>query len=164
MAETEPMETDRFYYMNTTTLAYMGDAIYEAYVRAHLLRSGTTDTNRLHRAAVAYVRADAQAAAVRELLPSLPEEEQSLVRRARNKRSISKAKNADPVTYKWATAFEALIGYLFLAGKTEQMEEIITRAIQSTGGANGKKTGEESVSGPAGRLLSDQPRSDKGSG
>jgi ribonuclease-3 family protein len=158
------MEIDRFYYMNTTTLAYMGDAIYEAYVRAHLLRSGATDTNRLHKAAVTFVRADAQAAAVRELLPSLSEEEQSLVRRARNKRSISKAKHADPVTYKWATAFEALIGYLFLAGKTEQMEEIIARAIRSTGGENGKKTSEKSVSGPTGGLLSDQPGGDKGSG
>jgi ribonuclease-3 family protein len=87
--------------------------------------------DRLHKAAVKYVRAEAQAEAVKRLLDSLSEEEISLVKRARNKRSATKPKNADPVSYKWATAFEALIGYLYLSGNKERMEEIINAAMES---------------------------------
>lgn len=149
-------ETDRYLNMNTTALAYMGDAVYETYVRTHLLDSGLTDANRLHAAAVAYVRADAQAAAVRMMYPELPEAEQALVRRARNRKSGSRPKSTDPVTYKWATAFEALVGYLYLAGKRDRMEEVIGRAIRSAGGANGEKANDQPVSKLAGGLLPDQ--------
>ncbi|HPO05075.1 MAG TPA: ribonuclease III domain-containing protein [Bacillota bacterium] len=118
-------------HMNTTTLAFLGDAIYETYVRLYIIGRMQAGADRLHRAAVKYVRAESQAEAVKQLLDSLSEEELSLVKRARNKRSATKPKNADPVSYKWATAFEALIGYLYLAGNKERMEEIINAAMES---------------------------------
>lgn len=158
------MGTDKYLALNTTTLAYMGDAVYETYVRAHLLDKGLIDANRLHGAAVAYVRADAQAAAVRAMLSELPEAEQALVRRARNRKSGSRPKSTDPVTYKWATAFEALVGYLFLTGDRERMEEVIRRAICSAGGSNGEKANDQPGPQLAGGLLPDQPGNHEGSG
>ncbi|MDD2295351.1 MAG: ribonuclease III domain-containing protein [Eubacteriales bacterium] len=111
--------------MNTTALAYLGDAIYETYIREHVIRLGVSHADRLHRAAVPYVCAQGQAKAVRRILPSLTEEEQALVRRARNRKSATKPRHADAVTYKWATAFEALIGYLYLSGRSERLETVL---------------------------------------
>ncbi len=87
--------------MNTTALAYLGDAIYESYIRERVIRRGSGHADQLHRAAVPYVCAQGQANAVRRILPSLSEEEQALVRRARNRKSATKPRNADAVTYKW---------------------------------------------------------------
>lgn len=139
------MEKDQFLYLNTTALAFMGDAVYESYVRAHILKNGTTAADRLHKEAVAFVRADAQAKALKEMLEDLSEEEYGLVKRARNKRILSKPKNADPIIYKWATAFEALIGYLFLSDQKDRMEDLIIRAIDSTGDENGKEAVKKSI-------------------
>ena len=114
---------------NTTALAFMGDAIYEVYVRRKVIGTGQPAADKLHLMAVKYVKAESQAKAIKALYSSLSEEEQTLTRRARNRKTATKAKNADPVTYKWATAFEALIGYLYLAGKIRRMEEIIGLAM-----------------------------------
>ncbi|MDR0851497.1 MAG: ribonuclease III [Clostridiales Family XIII bacterium] len=116
--------------MNTTVLAYLGDAVYELHIRRYVIATGQIHADRLHTAAVRYVRAGAQAAVIREIFDELSAEEQALVKRARNKKSASKPKNADPVEYKWATAFEALLGYYALSGKTETIESIISRAIK----------------------------------
>lgn len=114
---------------NTTVLAFMGDAIYEVYVRRKVIGTGQPAADKLHLMAVKYVKAESQAKAIKALYSSLSEEEQALARRARNRKTATKAKNADPVTYKWATAFEALIGYLYLNGETVRMEEIIGLAM-----------------------------------
>ena len=116
--------------INTTSLAFIADAVYETYVRKYVLASGQTRADKLHRMAVAYVRAEAQAAAIKELFGDLDPKLASLVRRARNHKSATKPKNADPVIYKWATAFEALIGYLYLDNEIGYMEEIIARTIE----------------------------------
>lgn len=118
--------------LNGEALAYAGDAVYELYVRRMLLESGTTRVNNLHRRATEYVKAASQAKAIKEMFPELTEKEQALVKRARNHRFHSKAKNADPVTYKWATAFEALVGYLYLAGDMDRMKRIMSRAVEIT--------------------------------
>ncbi len=118
--------------LNSEALAYAGDAVYELYVRSMLLESGTTRVNNLHRRATEYVKAASQAKAIKEMFPELTEKEQALVKRARNHRFHSKAKNADPVTYKWATAFEALVGYLYLAGDMDRMKRIMSRAVEIT--------------------------------
>ncbi|MEE3362523.1 MAG: ribonuclease III domain-containing protein [Anaerovoracaceae bacterium] len=115
--------------INTTALAFLGDAVYEVYVREHLLDLGLQAPDKLHRAAVRYVHAPAQEAAIKTLFNELIESERALVKRARNKRSASRPKNCTPITYKWATSFEALIGYLYLEGRTERMEEIIAESI-----------------------------------
>lgn len=119
--------------VNTTALAYMGDAVYEQAVREHIIGRGSYHVNNMHRLATSFVKASAQAAAIKAMFCQLTEQEQSLVKRARNRKSATKAKNADPVTYKWATAFEALIGYLYLAEDNERLEWVISKAIEIIG-------------------------------
>lgn len=136
------MEAHELQKLNTTALAFLGDAIYESAVREHILERGMIHADRLHRAAVEYVRADAQASIIKALLSQLTPEETALVKRARNRKSASKPKNADAIAYKWATAFEALIGYLHLKGEQERLTEIILQSISliENGGANGEET------------------------
>lgn len=116
--------------LNTEALAYIGDSVYEVFVRERLIENGLAKVNNLHRTATRYVKAQAQADIIRKLFDELTEEEQSLVKRARNHRFNSKAKNADPITYKWATAFEALVGYLYLAENEERLMEIMSQAAE----------------------------------
>jgi ribonuclease-3 family protein len=116
--------------MNTSALAYLGDAVYELFIREHTIGTGQPHADRLHAASVRYVKAKAQAHIIRELFDELPEAEQALVKRARNRKSSSKPKNADPVEYKWATAFEALLGYYWLRGQFADAGRIVTRAIE----------------------------------
>ena len=111
--------------LNTTALAYMGDAVYEVYAREHAIKSGLVNVKKLHLAAVCYVNAESQAKALKAIMHSLSERERDLVRRAKNQKITSKPKNVDPVTYKYATAFEALIGYFHINGNRARMEEII---------------------------------------
>ena len=117
--------------INTTALAFMGDAVYEVYVRKHVMETGQTNADRLHQMAGPYVRAKGQAQAVKTMLTGfLSEEESGLVRRARNRRTISKPKNADIIDYKMATAFEALIGFLYLSGEESRLEEVMAEAVR----------------------------------
>ena len=117
--------------INTTALAFMGDAVYEVYVRKHVMETGQTNADRLHQMAVPYVRAKGQAQAVKTMLTGfLSEGESALVRRARNRRTISKPKNADIIDYKMATAFEALIGFLYLSGEESRLEEVMAEAVR----------------------------------
>ena len=118
--------------MNTTALAYIGDAVYEIYVRERVLQQEKVHVDRLHKLAIGYVNNAGQAKAVKRMMNEefLTEEEVSLVKRARNHKTASKPRNADPVNYKLATAFEALIGWLHLEGRKERMEEIIFHAME----------------------------------
>jgi len=104
-------------------LAYMGDAVYELHVRSRLM-TANLPVERLHTAKVSRVRASAQAAALRRLLPTLTEDEQDVVRRARNLKS-NVPKNASVADYRYSTAFEALLGMLYLQGATERLDEIL---------------------------------------
>ena len=115
--------------MNTTALAYIGDAVYEVYVRERAVRDNPANIDAIHRRNVRFVRAEGQELALRRLQEELTDEEAAIVRRARNHRITSKPRNANPVTYRMATAFEALIGYLHLSGNQERMEYIIGKAI-----------------------------------
>jgi ribonuclease-3 family protein len=123
------MEDDTLY-ANTSMLAFVGDAAYELCVRLRVSASGAFRSERLHREATRYVRASAQARVMKELFDGLSEAEQRLVKRARNKRITTKPKNADPVDYKWATAFEALLGYYCLTGQTEKLEATAAEAMR----------------------------------
>ncbi len=115
--------------INTTALAYIGDAVYEVYVRKYVLQKDSVNVNKQNKLAVKFVRAEGQALAIKKMMGSLTESEQTLVKRARNKKITSKPQNADPVTYKLATAFEALVGFLYLSGNIERQEEVIDQAI-----------------------------------
>lgn len=121
---------------NTTALAYMGDAVYEVYIRKYVLRYVPSRAYRMNRMAVPFVCADGQARAVREMMSEgfLTEEEIRLVKRARNHTSTAKPRGSSPVEYKWATGFEALVGALYLDGETERLEEVIAEAVRILGG------------------------------
>ncbi|MBR6528466.1 MAG: ribonuclease III [Firmicutes bacterium] len=117
--------------INTTALAYMGDAVYEVYIRKHVMETGHVHVDRLHAMAVPFVKAEGQAKAIKYLMDNLlTEEEQALTKRARNHKIATKAKNATPMDYKWATAFEALLGYLHLKGDAERLDEVVAVAIK----------------------------------
>lgn len=114
------------------TLAYIGDAVYELYVRRRLVAAGTCKVGRLHAAATRYVRAGAQAAAMRELMAKLSPEEEVVVRRGRNARAPNVPRGAAPAEYHLATAFEALVGYLYLSGSEERLQMVLESAWQAT--------------------------------
>lgn len=114
------------------TLAYVGDAVYELYVRQNIL-SKSTKAHNLHYLAVSRVNNNTQAALLMRLEPYLTEIEQSVVRRGRNAKGIV-PKNADVQTYRKSTALEALVGYLYLNGEEErlcwvleQIEEVVSQ-------------------------------------
>lgn len=115
--------------INTTALAYIGDAIYEVYVRKYVLEKDSVNVNKQSKLAVKFVRAEGQGFAIKKMMKSLTDSEQNLVKRARNRKITSKPQNANPVTYKLATGFEALIGFLYLSGNIERMEELIEQAM-----------------------------------
>ena len=116
--------------LNADALAFMGDAVFESAVRERVLARGITRADTLHRIATGYVCAQAQARVCKELFDELEETEQALVKRCRNHKYHSKAKNADPMTYKWATAFEALIGYLYLAGEEQRLDQLLQKSFE----------------------------------
>jgi ribonuclease III family protein len=117
--------------LNSLALAYVGDAIYEVYVRRHLIQSGKVKPNQLHREGTAYVSAKAQCKVLFRILDEklLSEEEQAIVMRGRNAKSGTVPKNTDVQTYHYSTAFEALMGYLYLSGRKERLEELILNAF-----------------------------------
>lgn len=105
-------------------LAYIGDAVYEVYVRNMLIAQGNTQMEKLHRKATSYVKASAQSEAFNRIENSLTEEETAIFKRGRNAKS-GVPKNADVVAYRIATGLEALIGYIYLKGETERLDEIM---------------------------------------
>ncbi|WP_174734496.1 Mini-ribonuclease 3 [Mesobacillus harenae] len=117
--------------LNSLALAYMGDAVYELHIRHHLLQSGRVRPNDLHRKATLYVSAKAQSRILFQLMNSgrLSEQEITIAKRGRNAKSGTIPKNTDVQTYRHSTAFEALIGYLYLGEEHERLEELITAAI-----------------------------------
>ena len=115
---------------NSIALAFLGDAVYERFIRERILRHGSVGADRMHREAVRYVKAAAQEQSLRAFADELTETEADVVRRARNHKITSKPKNADPVTYKMATAFEALLGYLYLDGQEERLQTVMERAAR----------------------------------
>ncbi|WP_102029389.1 Mini-ribonuclease 3 [Salirhabdus sp. Marseille-P4669] len=120
--------------LNSLALAYMGDAIYEVHVRDHLIRNGGVKPQQLHRSAIRYVAATAQAVVIKRWLEEelLTEEEVGVVRRGRNAKSYTVPKNTDVMTYRYSTAFEALLGFHYLSGNVERLEELIDLAISNT--------------------------------
>jgi ribonuclease III family protein len=132
----EPLKDAR--QLNGLVLAYMGDAVYEVYIRKFLLESGRVKPNDLHRASTKFVSAKAQAAQLHRLRENnfLTEEEITVAKRGRNAKSGHIPKNTDVQTYNHSTAFEAVIGFLFLTGQLERMEAIIYDILEN-GGTSG---------------------------
>lgn len=118
--------------IKSLALAYMGDAIYEVYVREYLLKEGQVRPHRLHDYAISFVSAKAQAKAIHYLLEhiELSDEELGVIRRGRNAKSGSKPKNTSVATYKYSTGFEALLGFLYLSEEIKRLEELINISIE----------------------------------
>lgn len=114
---------------NPLVLAFLGDATYAHCVRYHLIARGVAKPHQLHKEANRYVSAKAQANILLSLMSALTEEEVGVVKRGRNAKSGSTAKNADIIDYRHATAFEALIGYLYLNGQEERIAQIMQHAF-----------------------------------
>lgn len=111
-------------------LAYIGDTIYESYIREYLIRKNINKkVNELHKTAVKYVKAKAQATIMHELENELTEEELRIYKRGRNQKSHTSPKNADIIDYKYATGFEALVGYLHLGNEKERLDYIVSKGI-----------------------------------
>ena len=113
--------------INVLVLAYLGDTIYENYVRKYLIGKGIGNVNDLQKESINYVSAKSQAKFLQDMLDNnfLSDEEITDVKRARNYKTTSHPKNCDIVTYKYATGLESLIGYLDLEGKKDRIDEIM---------------------------------------
>lgn len=117
-------------------LAYLGDAVFEIMIRSHLCMQGKLTSGKLHKAALDYVSAPAQAAMAEKMLPLLSEEEAEVFRRGRNTKPHSVPKAAKRGEYQAATALEALFGWLYLQGRTNRLNEIFSAILapESKGG------------------------------
>ena len=111
-------------------LAYIGDSVFELFIREKLVSSGIKNVHNLHRKTITYVRAKAQSFMVHELLDTLSHDEAEVVRRGRNANSHTVPKNADISDYRYATGFESLIGFLYLTNQTERMNYILESAFE----------------------------------
>ena len=118
--------------INGIALAFEGDAVYSMYIRRHLIFQGLTKPNQLHREATQYVSAKAQANLISLMLEEgiLTEKEEDIYKRGRNANSHTKAKNADIVTYRMSTGFEAVMGYLHMTEEIERLEELIDWCVK----------------------------------
>ena len=111
-------------------LAYIGDGIYELVIRSLLVGQGNAQAAKLHKRASALVNAGAQAAMAEKVKEQLTEEELHVFRRGRNANSPTMAKHATMSEYRMATGFEALMGYLYLEGRTERLLELVKLGLE----------------------------------
>lgn len=110
-------------------LAYIGDAVYEVYVRSKLMEAGNLPVNKIHHAATKYVSAEAQYLIYHSIKDMLTEEEEAVFKRGRNAKSATVPKNANPVHYRFATGFEALVGFLYVNAMHERLCEILDNSF-----------------------------------
>ncbi len=115
--------------MKPLVWAYIGDCVYELFIRMNLVSKTKLDPHRLHIETIKYVKAKAQAETLIKIQEKLTQEEKDIVRRGRNAQAHHQPKNAELADYKYATAFEALIGYLYLSKQDERLKEIFELII-----------------------------------
>lgn len=117
--------------LSALALAYLGDSVYEQAVRTHIVCDRLAKPNELHRLSTRYVSAKAQAAILARLVEQefLTDQEQMIMKRGRNAKSATKAKNTDVLTYRHSTGFEAVIGYLYLEGQQQRLSQFIQQSI-----------------------------------
>ena len=115
--------------MSPLTWAYIGDCVYELYVRTKLINETNLKPHKLHIESIKYVKAKAQAEFLNNIYESLTEEEKNIVRRARNTQNHHLPKNSNVQEYMYSTAFEALIGYLYLTKQDMRLNEILELCI-----------------------------------
>lgn len=118
--------------LNAQELAYIGDAVYEIYIRKYLINKKIRKVNNLQKEAKKYVSAMGQSTYLKNMIDNdfLNEKEIDIVKNARNFKTASKPKNADIITYKYATSLEALIGYLYLNNDKNRINEIMKYILE----------------------------------
>ncbi|MDQ2086434.1 ribonuclease III domain-containing protein [Herbivorax sp. ANBcel31] len=115
--------------LSPLALAYIGDSVYEVFVRTFLVSKGNVPVHLLHKKSINYVKAKAQSDILHRIKESLNDEELNIVRRGRNSKSGTIPKNANVTDYKYATGFEALIGYLYLKKNYNRLMHILEIAV-----------------------------------
>ena len=115
--------------MSPLVWAYVGDSVYELFIRTHLVETTKLKPHKLHIKTIKYVKAQAQAKILEDLQNILTDKEKEIIRRTRNTENHHLPKNADPADYMYATAFEGLIGYLYLTDQKERLDEILNKCI-----------------------------------
>ncbi|HEX6593757.1 MAG TPA: ribonuclease III domain-containing protein [Bacillota bacterium] len=117
--------------MKALALAYVGDAVYELHIRHYLIQMGQVKPKHLHESAITFVSAKAQASVILEWLKKgvLTEEEEKIVLRGRNAKTKSIPKNTSVQSYRYSTAFEALIGYHYLLKNDTRLQQLLTNAV-----------------------------------
>ena len=114
------------------SLAYIGDGVYELYVRSRIIKENPNlPAHKLHKEAIKYVKAEAQSRSIEAMLPYLTEAETAQFKRGRNAKSPTSAKNASIVDYRRATGFEALIGFLYINKNGERLDELMAIAFDN---------------------------------
>jgi len=111
-------------------LAYVGDAVYEVYVRTWIACTKKVPVKQLHKHSVGFVSATAQSESLKKISEMLSEDEKEIVRRGRNSKTSSSPKNVNITEYRHATAFEVLIGYLYLSGQMKRLNEIMEISLR----------------------------------
>jgi len=123
----EKVEVDT---MSPLTWAYVGDSVYELFIRNHLVNTTKMKPHMLHIKSIQYVKAGAQAKILNELMDDLNEAEKEIVKRGRNAENHHLPKNATVHEYMYSTAFEALIGYLYLTKQDDRLKEILDKCLE----------------------------------
>jgi len=116
--------------LNPLVLAYVGDSVYDTFVRTLLVSGGYGQVKKLHKMSIEFVKAKAQAETLAKITEMLTADEQDIVRRGRNTKSSTIPKNADLTDYRYATGFEALIGFLYLTGQVDRLMEVIKMVVE----------------------------------
>ncbi|ABK61771.1 MULTISPECIES: Mini-ribonuclease 3 [Clostridium] len=120
--------------LNPLVLAFVGDAIYEVFVRRYLVEQNQDmSAHKLHVKAVSYVKAHSQSEIMKQIKESLTEEEERIFKRGRNAKSGTVPKNADVREYRMATGFEALMGFLYLTNQLDRLNELMNMSIKIHG-------------------------------
>lgn len=122
---------ERYEELSPLALAFMGDAVHTAFVREWVLKGRANKVQNYHTFASKFCNAKTQMQTLERLLPTLTDDEKEIARKARNCHSKHTAKNFDEETYKKATAFEALVGFLYLSGQRERLEEILKASVEN---------------------------------
>lgn len=115
--------------MSPLTWAYVGDCVYELYIRTILVNKTNLKPHKLHIESIKYVKAQSQAKFLHQIMDILTDDEKDIVRRGRNAENHHLPKNCDVQDYMYSTAFEALIGYLYLTKQEDRLKEILEKAM-----------------------------------
>ncbi len=116
--------------VSAQTLAFIGDAVYNVYIRSYLASISTSKSGILHRQSIKYVSAKGQSYTIDKIMDILTDEEIAIYKRGRNTNIATVSKNVDVVEYKKATGFECLIGYLYIKKENARLDELVKKCIE----------------------------------